>query len=89
MTLSYCIYVAVDCQWSSWKFEACSKACGGGRRTKSRTSSYRTLGYMPTGLQVTGLSKQLPEGEGGRTFFVSLRGNASDIKDIQLLQGCQ
>ena len=35
-----CIIYIVDCQWNSWgSYSACSKTCGGGTKTKSRTKS--------------------------------------------------
>ena len=37
MILLYGLHVTVDCQWSAWTFGACSKNCGGGQRTKTRT----------------------------------------------------
>ena len=27
----------VDCQWNDWQIGKCSKSCGGGTRTKTRT----------------------------------------------------
>ena len=29
-------YIKVDCQWSAWTMGDCSKACNGGKRTKTR-----------------------------------------------------
>jgi hypothetical protein len=33
----YRCLVPIDCEWSDWQIGECSKTCGGGSRSKSRT----------------------------------------------------
>ena len=32
-----CIFESVDCKWGAWVIGQCSKTCGGGKRTNTRT----------------------------------------------------
>ena len=33
------LYRLVNCQWSDWNYDSCSKTCGGGVHTKTRSKT--------------------------------------------------